>query len=161
MGMLSIASVRRSRMLLLGIAALVGSIPARGVDETLRRATLEAIHQLENPRELLRPGPFGELGAYQFRRSTWEMHTTVPFGAAIERATSDRVAVCHYEWLKRELEKAGRPATAYNIALAWNGGLRAAITGRSPRAARDYAQRAANLADDFVRNQAGLVVSTR
>lgn len=73
------------------------------------------------------------------------MHTQVPFQRALNRQESDVVAVRHYEWLKSNLERAGVPGTAYNIALAWNGGLDAAIRGRSPRAAHDYAQRAANL----------------
>jgi hypothetical protein len=111
-----------------------------------RWATLEAIHKLENPRNLTKPGRHGELGAYQFRSSTWRMHTSVPFSRAIDRSTSDVVAVKHYEWLKRGLEAAGLPATPYNIALAWNGGLSAVISGRSPAIAHDYARRAVNLA---------------
>src|SRR2546430_6926225 len=39
--------------------------------DVTRQVTLEAIHNLENPRDLTRPGPRGELGAYQFRESTW------------------------------------------------------------------------------------------
>jgi hypothetical protein len=74
------------------------------------------------------------------------MHTSVPFRQAINREVSDTIAVKHYEWLKRGLEAAGVPATPYNIALAWNGGLSAVISGRSPRVAHDYAQRAVNLA---------------
>lgn len=114
---------------------------------SVRWATLEAIHQLENPRNVKRPGPCGELGAYQFRASTWRMHTTTPFERALDRRISDLVATRHYEWLKRGLEQARLPASPYNIALAWNGGLKAAIAGRSPLAAREYAGRAANLAD--------------
>ena len=111
-----------------------------------RSATLEAIHSLENPRNLTRPGPRGELGAYQFRVTTWRMHTDVPFTYALDRETSDAIAVKHYEWLKRGLEAAHMPATPYNIALAWNGGLAAATAGTSPRVAHCYAERAANLA---------------
>jgi hypothetical protein len=74
------------------------------------------------------------------------MHTAVPFERAIDRGVSDVVAVKHYEWLKRGLEGARVPATPYNIALAWNGGLGAVLSGRSPLIAHDYAQRAANLA---------------
>lgn len=125
------------------------------VGDLRRRATLEAIHQIENPRELLRPGPFGELGAYQFRRSTWEMHTTAPFGSAIDRTVSDEVAVRHYDWIARGLAAAGKPVTSYHVALAWNAGLRSAISGRAPPAARDYAQRAANLAAALERERAG------
>jgi len=77
------------------------------------------------------------------------MYTTVPFMRALDRHASDDVAVKHYEWLKHGLESAGLPATPYNIALAWNGGLDAAVLGRSPAVAHDYAQRAANLAAAF------------
>ena len=111
-----------------------------------RWATLEAIHKLENPYNLTKPGPRGELGAYQFRSTTWQMHTNVPFRQALDRTTSDLIAVKHYEWLKRGLENARIPATTYNIALAWNGGLSAVIRGKSPRVAHNYAQRAVNLA---------------
>ncbi len=119
-----------------------------------RWATLEAIHQLENPRDLARPGAKGELGAYQFRETTWRMHTAVPFARAVERGESDAVAVRHYEWLSRGLRRAGLAATSYNIALAWNGGLGAAVQGRAPSVAREYARRAENLAEDFARRVA-------
>lgn len=117
-----------------------------------RWATLEAIHQLENPRNLTRPGKHGELGAYQFRPATWRLHTKVPFSQALKRDVSDRVAVMHYEWLKRGLENAGLSASPYNIALAWNSGLDAAVLGRSPRVAHDYATRAATLASAIAKN---------
>ena len=126
-----------------------------------RWATLEAIHNLENPHNVSRPGPYGELGAYQFRITTWRMHTSLPFSRALDRRYSDLIAVEHYEYLKRQLEAARVPATPYNIALAWNGGLTGAISGRAPRAARDYAQRAANLAATFERPQPQLVASAR
>lgn len=122
---------------------LVAGIAVGGPE---RRATLEAIHHLENPRNLTRPGPRGELGAYQFRAATWRMHTTLPFARAVEREISDEVAVKHYEWIRRGLEAARMPATPYNIALSWNGGLWAAVHGKSPRTAHRYAERAANLA---------------
>jgi hypothetical protein len=115
-----------------------------------RAALLAAIHNLENPRNVTRPGPRGELGAYQFRAATWRMHTTLPFEQALDRETSDSVAVKHYDWLKRGLESARVPATRYNIALAWNGGLAAVIKGRAPSAAHNYAQRAVNLASTVV-----------
>jgi hypothetical protein len=111
-----------------------------------RSATLEAIHHLENPQNSSRPGKFGELGAYQFRYTTWRLHTSLPHRDALDRRVSDIIAVQHYEYLKGKLEAANRPATTYNIALAWNGGLTAAIKGTAPKAARAYAQRAANLA---------------
>ena len=113
--------------------------------------TLEAIHQIENPRNLTRPGAKGELGPYQFRAETWRMHTAVPFVRALDRRESDVVAVKHYEWLCRGLTRAGLRVTPYTIALAWNAGLTATVRGRAPAAAPAYAQRAVNLADAFER----------
>lgn len=74
------------------------------------------------------------------------MHTAIPFARALERSCSDHVAGLHFDWIRRGLERAGLPASAYLVALAWNGGLNAAVGGRAPRAARLYAERAANLA---------------
>ncbi len=133
-----------ARLLFGVVAALFLSAPVASA--SVRWATLEAIHQLENPHDLTRPGPYGELGAYQFRADTWQMHTTIPFNRALDRRVSDDVAVRHYEWIKSGLERAGVPATPYRIGLAWNGGLDAAIRGTAPAAARDYAERVANLA---------------
>jgi hypothetical protein len=128
------------------VALLIAVFATPGALASSRWATLEAIHKLENPANSPKPGRHGELGAYQFRSMTWRMHTNVPFQQAIDRTTSDMVAVKHYEWIKRGLESAGVAATPYNIALAWNSGLQAAVSGRSPRVAHDYAQRASNLA---------------
>jgi hypothetical protein len=135
---------RAAGALLVGL--LVATVTARAED---RAALLSAIHSLENPYNLTKPGAHGELGAYQFRASTWRMHTAIPFEQALDREMSDAVAVKHYEWLKRGFEAAKMPASDYNIALAWNGGLSAALNGRAPRAAHQYAQRAVNLASTF------------
>jgi hypothetical protein len=142
------------RLLLWVAVALVLSFATARADT--RAATLEAIHQLENPRNLTRPGSRGELGAYQFRAQTWRMHTVAPFAHALDRSVSDAVAVKHYEWLRVSLERAGKPATPYAIGLAWNGGLEAVLRGNSPRAARDYAQRVANLAEALEREKSAV-----
>jgi hypothetical protein len=114
-----------------------------------RWATLEAIHQLENPHNSEAPGAMGELGPYQFREETWKAYTSTPFSRALDRRVSDVVAVKHYNWLKAQLERRGFEATPYRIALAWNGGIGAALGGNPPAAAADYAARAANLAAEF------------
>ncbi len=118
-----------------------------------RWETLEAIHWIENPRNSPRPGPYGELGAYQFREATWRMHTAVPFARALDRGASDDVAIRHYEWLKQGLVRNGLEATPYNIALAWNGGLSATVRGTVPFAARDYAERVLNIAQSLHHTQ--------
>lgn len=136
------------RLLAVVIGLFVSGVSAASASE-MRWATLEAIHKLENPNNLTRPGPHGELGAYQIRPSTWRMHTKTPFYKANSRAESDIVAVRHYEWIKEGLVRNGVSATPYNIALAWNGGLSATINGKAPRAAHDYARRATNLASEY------------
>ena len=67
-------------------------------------------------------------------------------------ALPDAVAVKHYNWIKSELERRGIVATPYRIALAWNGGMNAVLSGNPPAAAADYAWRAANLVADLEKN---------
>jgi len=129
------------------VALVVGGLPMVG-RASIRSETLEAIHRIENPKDSPRVGRHGELGAYQFRPATWRMHTKVPFQQALNRDASEDVAIRHYEWLRRGLVRNGFSETPYNIALAWNGGLSAAINGRASTAARDYAQRVSNLVQE-------------
>jgi hypothetical protein len=137
---------RRLRSFAMAFCAF--SALAAGAKAQSRWATLEAIHCLENPSNRRTPGPCGELGAYQFRATTWHQYSQRPFSSALNRQASDEVAARYYAWLKAQVERAGYPATSYNIALAWNGGL-TAVSGRATRSVRDYAQRASNLAADF------------
>lgn len=123
-----------------------------------RADTLQAIHWVENPTNSPVPGRYGELGAHQFRASTWEMHTRRPFAEAVNRENSDAIALLHYEWLKTTLTRAGVSPTTYNIALAWNAGVNAVIRGRAPLRSRDYAARVNNLAAEL---SAGVVSSNR
>ena len=147
------------RWAILGAAVLLAASPLTVRATTAGRAeTLEAIHRVENPRDSTKPGRYGELGAYQFRRGTWKMHTKVPFERALDRLESEEVAVRHYEWLRRGLERNGLPQTPYFIALAWNGGLASVVQGRAPRAAHDYAQRVTNLATDLSAGRFAVVV---
>ena len=138
--------LRLSGLVLIGALLTGAPTQARAAG---RAETLEAIHRIENPRDLTRPGRYGELGAYQFRRGTWRMHTDVPFEKALDRLQSEEVAVRHYEWLRRGLARNGLPQTPYYIALAWNGGLASVVRGRAPRAAHDYAERVMNLLADL------------
>jgi hypothetical protein len=118
-----------------------------------RWETLEAIHWIENPRNSVQPGPRGELGAYQFRETTWRQYTTLPFARAVERPVSDAVAVKHYEWLKRCLVRNGVEPTPYNIAVAWNAGIAAAVRGSVQGSTRDYAERVTNIAQSLHSSQ--------
>ena len=133
--------------LLLIIATFaVLSITGRAAD---RWETLRAINWVENPTNQTKVGRFGELGPYQFRPATWRMHTDKPFSLAIQREQADEIAVKHYEWIKRSFEKAGVEVNAFNIALAWNSGVEAVLSGRSPSVSYNYAERVNNLVETF------------
>jgi hypothetical protein len=134
------------------LIALIGA-PALRASTASRSETLDAINRIENPLNSTRPGKFGELGPYQFRRGTWRMHTDVPFERALDRAQSEEIAIRHYEWIRRGLVRNGFPQTPYYIALAWNGGLSSVVRNRSTRAARDYAERVTNLVFDLKTNR--------
>jgi len=116
-----------------------------------RWETLRAINYVENPTNHTRVGRFGELGPYQFRPTTWRMHTRKPFRLAADRATADEVAAAHYEWIKQKLQAAGVRASAYNIAMAWNSGVDNVINGRAPNVSYNYAERVVNLVHAFKR----------
>ena len=98
-------------------------------------------------------GQFGERGSYQFRRSTWRLHTRASFDLAYNREVADSVAHRHYQWLVKTLQRNGIPATAYNIACAWNGGAGNVARGTVSGAAREYAECVNNLTVETLRRQ--------
>lgn len=112
-----------------------------------RWETLQAINWVENPHNSTRVGPCGELGPYQFRISTWRTYTNKPFAYAVIRKDADEVAVKHYDWIKRGLERNRIAATPFNIALAWNAGLSQVVKGTAPAASYAYARHVTNLVD--------------
>jgi len=112
-----------------------------------REAFLKAVAEVEtggNPRAI---GRFGERGLYQFGRATWTRHTKRAFVDAHDPAIAHDIAVKHFVWLYGRLEANGATPDAYRMAVAWNGGLGRAISGRAPKSTRDYARRVAVLAE--------------
>ena len=81
------------------------------------------------------------------------MYTRAPFSHALDRRSSDAVAIKHYNWLKSELERRGVAASPYRIALAWNGGIGAVLDEHPCPAAVDYATRAANITAELENRQ--------
>lgn len=127
-----------------------------------RWETLRAINWVENPTNQTQVGRFGELGPYQFRPGTWRMHTDKPFRQAIQREAADEVAVKHYEWIKRTFQRAGVEANVFNIALAWNCGVEAVVSGRAPVVSYHYAERVSNLVESLKdRNRPALAEESR
>ncbi len=112
-----------------------------------RGDVLEAIHQVENPRNVLRVGPRGELGPFQFRPVVWAMYSQKPFSFAADPEEAKTVAELHYEWIKRGLERNKLSVSPYHIGLVWNAGLSATLNGRASSHSLHYAQRVANLVE--------------
>ncbi|PTY05558.1 hypothetical protein DB347_14385 [Opitutaceae bacterium EW11] len=139
--------------LLFGVLLVLFAFRPSVAQASDRWETLQAIHLIENPTNSTRVGRRGELGPYQFRPSTWKMHTKKPFHLAADREEADRVAVQHYEWICRQLERHGIEPTPYRIALAWNAGVTASIRGSAPAASHSYASRVEAMAADLRRRQ--------
>ncbi|MFT3781823.1 MAG: hypothetical protein QM790_07380 [Nibricoccus sp.] len=117
-------------------------------------AVLRGIRIVETQDQLHPPrGKLGERGPYQFRRSTWRMHTQSSFDLAENREVSNTVARRHYAWIQTQLEANGVAPSPYNIALAWNAGVNAVIRGSAPAVAHDYASRVLNIAAEIARNE--------
>lgn len=142
--------MKRHLTQILLLVSVLGFALKAGADD--RWETLRAINWVENPMNHTKMGRFGELGPYQFRAGTWRMHTKKSFQLANQREAADEVAIKHYEWLKRTLEKAGVDASPFNIAMAWNSGVDNVLNGRAPSVSYDYAQRVTNLVHTFKRN---------
>lgn len=105
---------------------------------------VETQDQLHPPR-----GKLGERGPYQFRRTTWRMHTSSSFDLAENRSVANTVAKRHYAWIEAQLKANGVAPSEHNVAMAWNAGVNAVIRGRVPAVARDYANRVVNIASSM------------
>jgi len=133
---------------LVGLLALASQALAVSPPPEIVLSAIRIVETGDNRRSV---GRAGERGAYQFRAATWRQHSRQPFHLAHTRY-ADVVARRHYTWLVRNLERAGRPADAYHIALAWNAGLHRTTHGRPAAASRSYATRVQNLATALQRD---------
>jgi len=141
------------------LVTIIGFTNVAGASD--RWMTLRAINWVENPTNQTAVGRFGELGPYQFRPGTWRMHTDKPFRLAASKPVADEIAVKHYEWIKRTLERRGVDASAFNIAMAWNCGVEAVLSGRAPTVSYHYAERVTNLVETFKQRVRPVVVEDK
>ncbi len=143
------------RLALLLIVWVVAATSA--VADSQEDAFLSATRLRESNNHDWMTGRFGERGSYQFRRSTWRLHTRASFDLAFNREVANAVAHRHYQWIMQTLERNGVPATPYNMACAWNGGAGAVSRGTVSRAAREYGECVNNLTAELLRRQARVV----
>ncbi len=147
------------RLALMLIVWVVAAVSA--VADSQEEAFLGATRLRESNNQDWMTGRFGERGSYQFRRSTWRLHTSASFDLAYNRAVADSIAHRHYKWLVKTLERNGVAATPYNIACAWNGGAGAVARGTVSRAAREYGECVNNLTAEFLQRQARTTVKPK
>jgi len=144
-------------LLFIGVFCVTGRASTNDVLCGIRM--VETQDQLHPPR-----GKLGERGSYQFRRSTWRMHTSSSFELAENRGIANTVAKRHYAWIEAQLLANGIAASPYNVALAWNAGVNAVIRGTTPAVSHDYAERVVNIAstmpvDEPAQRQTSIVVN--
>jgi len=144
-------------LLIAGTMCVTGQASTNAVLSGIR--IVETQDQLHPPR-----GKLGERGPYQFRRSTWRMHTSSSFELAENREVANTIAKRHYAWIEAQLRANGIDSSPYNVALAWNAGVNAVIRGAAPAVAHDYASRVINVAsailDEAPKPQPALMIAT-
>lgn len=128
-------------MILAAIILTIASV------DSLRMAMV--IEQVENTKTE-QVGGDGERSRFQITRGVWEKYSRFPFRDASSlrphcRAEALRVALRHIDYIKATLSATNLPVNAYNVALAWNAGITATLTGTASARKRDYAKRAENL----------------
>lgn len=127
---------------------IVGALSVTGRADT--DAVLRGIRIVETQDQLHPPrGKLGERGPYQFRLSTWRLHTSSSFALAENREVANTIAKRHYAWIETQLQSNGIAPSPYNVALAWNAGVNAVIRRNAPAVAHDYATRVLNVAATF------------
>jgi hypothetical protein len=125
------ASVIKSLSLLLVMLLALQEVPvmAAGEGPFSPAAFLGAVAEVEDWRG--QRGAAGEIGPWQMMPRTWASY----------RGTAEDRARAHLAWLRATLERRGVEPSPFNLALCWNAGLHATLTGRAPVASYDYARR--------------------
>ncbi|MDD2763451.1 MAG: hypothetical protein PHE83_05695 [Opitutaceae bacterium] len=91
-----------------------------------------------------RPGPGGELSAWQITETVWRQHCKAPFAqAATDHQLAREVAERHIHWLIAQIERRGLPVTPQRVATAWHFGL-SHVARRTP-----WGREVANLYHDL------------
>ena len=116
---------------------------AQAVDLT---RLLAAIAAVESGNDKNAVGQHGERGLYQIMPSTWDENARESFDWAFDPKHAMPVARQILIKLKWEMQERRIEPSAYNLALAWRGGVGAVVLGKwVNRDLRDYAVRVENI----------------
>ena len=108
---------------------------------------LSALRMVETG-NVVRDGARGERGPWQVTATVWSIHMPeTSFAEARQEAPARACALKHVALLRGQLRAAGCDDNAFNVALAWNAGLRRTLTSHAPMSSYDHALRVTNLYD--------------
>ena len=116
-------------------------------------ALVLALAMVETPNGVpAQPGPYGETGRWQLRKSVRDDRAHDLRCRAIRNPTDEHIATEQVLWIKRNLLFLHIDPNDFNVALAWNAGLSRIALGRGPIPSYDFARRVVALAEQN-RNQ--------
>ena len=105
-----------------------------------------AIAEVETGNKPFSVGRHGELTQYQFRQSTWEQYSDLPFkDAPRNQVEVDKVFRDHVRWIRRAIISLEKEPSINYIAIMWNAGYGNFLHGTVPDSTLDYAMRVENL----------------
>lgn len=109
---------------------------------------LWAITQVETPYGTpAHPGPAGETGRYGLTPSV-RLDRGRELRAAGIPVTDENLARAQVEWIRARLIANHSGHTVFDIAVAYNAGVKAKVTGTAPNRSYDYGARVQNLVED-------------
>ena len=123
--------------------AIVYSVPAQASIDLGR--LVEAIRAVETVRGQHRRGRHNERGPFQFKRSTWEECTSLPWSYADDPKWAAEVCRFRLNKLRYQLLERRIEPTPENLIACWNVGLTGFLVAPINAEARDYTRRASAL----------------
>ena len=88
-----------------------------------------------------RVGKSGEIGPYQMLPGTRADRRRDLRARGVFAPTERELAQEHLDWIRKQLKAAKVAPVPFNLAMCWNAGVRATVTGRAPVASYHYAGR--------------------
>ena len=133
----------RATIILCALCASVVQSPAAPLDAERLADQIRKVEDFRN-----HDGTHGERGPYQITRGVWDMQMPgIPFALARQEGPARACALKHIAWLRTQLVAADLDDNAHTVALAYNAGLTAVLTGKAPMSSYDYALRVQRLYD--------------
>ena len=110
---------------------------------------IAVLAQVETPNGVpAHPGKAGETGKWQLTPAVRVERRADLIRAGVE-INDKNLAKAQILHIKRELERAHKPAEVFDIAVAWNAGITAKINGTAPASSIDFGKRVEALVNEM------------